>query len=122
MNVCTRGIHKDIFKFKHTRVCYITSFLEYPPDELLVVVDSVLELEFIATGQPPPTLSWLKNGRPLQDSMATIERTGSFSGSTKFGWRMQVCIPSLPLAQQEKMAETIGWAFNVSKPKVDPHF
>lgn len=46
------------------------------PDEQLVAVDSVLELECIATGLPPPTLSWLKDGRPLQDSMAVIEKDG----------------------------------------------
>ncbi len=46
------------------------------PDEQLVAVDSVLELECIATGLPPPTLSWLKDGRPLQDSIAVIEREG----------------------------------------------
>ncbi|XP_016112004.1 hemicentin-1 [Sinocyclocheilus grahami] len=46
------------------------------PDEQLVALDSVLELECIATGLPPPTLSWLKDGRPLQDSMAVIERDG----------------------------------------------
>lgn len=46
------------------------------PEEQLVAVDSVLELECIATGLPPPTLSWLKDGRPLQDNMAIIERDG----------------------------------------------
>ncbi|XP_073692711.1 hemicentin-1 [Garra rufa] len=46
------------------------------PEEQLIAVDSVLELECIATGFPPPTLSWLKDGRPLQDSMAVIEREG----------------------------------------------
>ncbi|RXN18375.1 hemicentin-2 isoform X1 [Labeo rohita] len=46
------------------------------PEEQLIAVDSVLELECIATGLPPPTLSWLKDGRPLQDSMAIIERDG----------------------------------------------
>lgn len=46
------------------------------PEEQLVAVDSVLELECIATGLPPPSLSWLKDGRPLQDNMAIIERDG----------------------------------------------
>ncbi|TRY54403.1 hypothetical protein DNTS_023681 [Danionella cerebrum] len=46
------------------------------PEEQLVAVDSVLELECVATGSPPPTLSWLKDGRPLQDNVAVMERDG----------------------------------------------
>ncbi|XP_001920501.5 hemicentin-1 [Danio rerio] len=46
------------------------------PEEQLIAVDSLLELECIATGLPPPTLSWLKDGRPIQDNMAIIERDG----------------------------------------------
>ncbi|XP_056628956.1 hemicentin-1 isoform X2 [Triplophysa dalaica] len=46
------------------------------PNELLVAVGSLLELECIATGQPPPTLSWLKDGRPLENNMEIIQRDG----------------------------------------------
>ncbi|KAL7824318.1 hypothetical protein SRHO_G00346280 [Serrasalmus rhombeus] len=45
-------------------------------EQKLVAVDGVLELECIAEGIPPPTLSWLKDGRPLEDSTAVVERNG----------------------------------------------
>ncbi|XP_037392153.1 hemicentin-2 isoform X1 [Pygocentrus nattereri] len=45
-------------------------------EQKLVAVDGVLELECIAEGIPPPTLSWLKDGRPLEDSTALVERNG----------------------------------------------
>ena len=36
------------------------------PDELTLAVNGPLELECTAVGVPPPTLSWLKDGRPLE--------------------------------------------------------
>uniref|UniRef100_A0A3Q2GH42 Hemicentin-1 n=1 Tax=Cyprinodon variegatus TaxID=28743 RepID=A0A3Q2GH42_CYPVA len=36
------------------------------PEELTVPVNSPLELECSAVGVPPPTISWLKDGRPLE--------------------------------------------------------
>ncbi|XP_029960009.1 hemicentin-1 [Salarias fasciatus] len=36
------------------------------PDELTIAVNSPLELECSAVGVPPPSLSWLKDGRPLE--------------------------------------------------------
>uniref|UniRef100_A0A8C4IV11 Hemicentin-2 n=1 Tax=Dicentrarchus labrax TaxID=13489 RepID=A0A8C4IV11_DICLA len=36
------------------------------PEELTIAVNSPLELQCSAVGVPPPTLSWLKDGRPLE--------------------------------------------------------
>ncbi|XP_062273055.1 hemicentin-1 [Scomber scombrus] len=36
------------------------------PEEQTIAVNSALELECSAVGVPPPTLSWLKDGRPLE--------------------------------------------------------
>ena len=36
------------------------------PGELTIALNSPLELECSAVGVPPPTLSWLKDGRPLE--------------------------------------------------------
>ncbi|XP_012721740.2 hemicentin-1 [Fundulus heteroclitus] len=36
------------------------------PEELTIPVNSPLELECSAVGVPPPTISWLKDGRPLE--------------------------------------------------------
>uniref|UniRef100_A0A8C1LEB7 Hemicentin 2 n=1 Tax=Cyprinus carpio TaxID=7962 RepID=A0A8C1LEB7_CYPCA len=72
------------------------------PDEQLVAVDSVLELECIAAGLPPPTLSWLKDGRPLQDSMAVIERDGQLLRINKVQVEdagLYTCIASSPAGE-----------------------
>ncbi|XP_058246105.1 hemicentin-1 isoform X2 [Hemibagrus wyckioides] len=45
-------------------------------EELVVVVDGVLELECIADGFPPPTVSWMKDGHPLEDSRVVLHRDG----------------------------------------------
>ncbi|KAM8887343.1 hemicentin-1 [Spinachia spinachia] len=47
------------------------------PEELNVAVNSPLELECSAVGAPPPTLSWLKDGRPL-DGSDTVQQDGHF--------------------------------------------
>ncbi|XP_076126836.1 hemicentin-1 [Alosa pseudoharengus] len=46
------------------------------PEEMLVAVDSVLELECVAEGLPPPSLSWLKDGQPLGERSDLIQRGG----------------------------------------------
>ncbi|XP_060787017.1 hemicentin-1 isoform X2 [Neoarius graeffei] len=45
-------------------------------EELMVLVNGVLELECVADGVPPPTVSWMKGGRPLEDSRAVLHRDG----------------------------------------------
>ncbi|KAK3540674.1 hypothetical protein QTP70_034595, partial [Hemibagrus guttatus] len=45
-------------------------------EELMVVVNGVLELECIADGFPPPTVSWMKDGHPLEDSRVVLHRDG----------------------------------------------
>ncbi|KAK7933456.1 hypothetical protein WMY93_004352 [Mugilogobius chulae] len=44
------------------------------PEELMLAVNSVLELECSAVGNPPPTLSWLKDGNPLERSDIVQEK------------------------------------------------
>lgn len=40
-------------------------------------MDSALELECSAVGVPPPTLSWLKDGRPLEGN-DIVQQDGQF--------------------------------------------
>ncbi|KAF7658577.1 hypothetical protein LDENG_00010770 [Lucifuga dentata] len=47
------------------------------PEELTIAVNSPLELECSAVGVPPPTLSWLKDGRPLEGT-DIIQQDGHF--------------------------------------------
>jgi len=47
------------------------------PEELTIAVNSPLELECSAVGAPPPTLSWLKDGRPLEGS-DIVQQDGQF--------------------------------------------
>lgn len=47
------------------------------PEELTIAVNSPLELECSATGVPPPTLSWLKDGHPLEQS-DIVQQDGHF--------------------------------------------
>ncbi|KAE8292435.1 Hemicentin-1 [Larimichthys crocea] len=47
------------------------------PEELTIAVNSPLELECSAVGVPPPTLSWLKDGRPLEGS-DIVQQDGHF--------------------------------------------
>ncbi|KAI1891477.1 hypothetical protein AGOR_G00144220 [Albula goreensis] len=47
------------------------------PAEVSVVVNNVLELQCVATGIPTPTLTWMKDGRPLpQTDSARVLRGG----------------------------------------------
>ncbi|CAL8343147.1 unnamed protein product [Lota lota] len=43
------------------------------PDELTLAVNGPLELECTAAGVPAPTLSWLKDGRPMERTEAVTE-------------------------------------------------
>ncbi|XP_060737332.1 hemicentin-1 isoform X1 [Tachysurus vachellii] len=52
----------------------ISSFLRR--EQLMVVVNGVLELDCIADGFPPPTVSWMKDGHPLEDSRVVLHRDG----------------------------------------------
>ncbi|KAM9391508.1 hemicentin-1 [Pholidichthys leucotaenia] len=47
------------------------------PEELTIALNSPLELECSAVGVPPPTLSWLKDGRPLE-RMDIVQQDGHF--------------------------------------------
>uniref|UniRef100_A0A8C8HMI3 Hemicentin-2 n=1 Tax=Oncorhynchus tshawytscha TaxID=74940 RepID=A0A8C8HMI3_ONCTS len=53
------------------------------PEELMVAVNTALELECTAEGVPSPTLSWLKDGRPLQGDSEIVEEDGHFLRITK---------------------------------------
>ncbi|KAL0979469.1 hypothetical protein UPYG_G00185480 [Umbra pygmaea] len=46
------------------------------PEELTVAVNTALELRCAAQGVPPPTLSWLKDGRPLQGDSHLVQEDG----------------------------------------------
>ncbi|XP_030000348.1 hemicentin-1 [Sphaeramia orbicularis] len=47
------------------------------PEELTIAVNSPLELECSAVGVPPPTLSWLKDGHPLERT-DIVQQDGHF--------------------------------------------
>lgn len=47
------------------------------PEELTIAVNSPLELECSAVGVPPPTLTWLKDGRPLE-ATDIVQEDGHF--------------------------------------------
>uniref|UniRef100_A0AAY5L311 Hemicentin 2 n=1 Tax=Esox lucius TaxID=8010 RepID=A0AAY5L311_ESOLU len=49
------------------------------PEELMVAVNTALELECVAEGVPPPILSWLKDGRPLQEDSQLVEDSGLYT-------------------------------------------
>ncbi|XP_036382492.1 hemicentin-1 [Megalops cyprinoides] len=46
------------------------------PEEVSVAVNGPLELECAAEGVPPPTLSWLKDGRPLEGAGMVLRDGG----------------------------------------------
>uniref|UniRef100_A0A8C8M5M0 Hemicentin 2 n=1 Tax=Oncorhynchus tshawytscha TaxID=74940 RepID=A0A8C8M5M0_ONCTS len=103
------------------------------PEELMVAVNTALELECTAEGVPSPTLSWLKDGRPLQGDSEIVEEDGHFLRITKVQvshkrkdtafnhtsdisvvrWRMQVYTPVWLAAQQARMEVTTGSVFKV---------
>lgn len=58
----------------HSEPPKISSFLRR--EQLVVVVNGVLELDCIADGFPPPTVSWMKDGHPLEDSRVVLHRDG----------------------------------------------
>uniref|UniRef100_A0A3P8SNR4 Uncharacterized protein n=1 Tax=Amphiprion percula TaxID=161767 RepID=A0A3P8SNR4_AMPPE len=47
------------------------------PEELTIAINSPLELECSAVGVPPPTVSWLKDGRPLEGT-EIVQQDGQF--------------------------------------------
>ena len=47
------------------------------PEELTIALNSPLELECSAVGVPPPSLSWLKDGRPLE-AADIVQQDGHF--------------------------------------------
>lgn len=57
------------------------------PREVQVTQDSVVTLECRAAGNPPPQISWMKNGRPLLLS----PRTRLLSGDSLLRWGSDVC-------------------------------
>uniref|UniRef100_A0A8B9JKN2 Cell adhesion molecule-related/down-regulated by oncogenes n=1 Tax=Astyanax mexicanus TaxID=7994 RepID=A0A8B9JKN2_ASTMX len=69
---------------KHTSYDLALNTVKSPPklsgplgtEDRLVAVGGVVELECIAEGVPPPTLSWLKDGRPVEDSSAVVLQNG----------------------------------------------
>ncbi|KAJ8379625.1 hypothetical protein SKAU_G00004030 [Synaphobranchus kaupii] len=46
------------------------------PEEVSIAINSPLELECAAEGVPPPTLSWLKDGRPLEGDTVVLRDGG----------------------------------------------
>lgn len=60
------------------------------PEELTIAVNSPLELECSAVGVPPPTLTWLKDGHPLE-GIDIVQQDGHFVRINKvqvnFNWQ-----------------------------------
>ncbi|XP_038853583.1 hemicentin-1-like [Salvelinus namaycush] len=72
------------------------------PEELMVAVNTALELECIAEGVPSPTLSWLKDGRPLQGDSEIVEEDGHFLRITKVQVEdagLYTCLASSPAGE-----------------------
>lgn len=59
---------------------------------MTLAVDSELELECSATGVPPPTLSWLKDGHPLEES-DIVQQDGHFIRISKVQVKYKETIP-----------------------------
>ncbi|KAM4616042.1 hemicentin-1 [Polymixia lowei] len=71
------------------------------PEELTIAVNSPLELECSAVGVPPPTLSWLKDGHPLEGS-DIIQQEGRFIRISKVQVEdagLYTCLASSPAGE-----------------------
>lgn len=62
------------------------------PEELTIAVNSPLELECSATGVPPPSLTWLKDGHPLELS-DIVQEDGHFVRIRKVQVRNVFTVP-----------------------------
>ncbi|XP_034025662.1 LOW QUALITY PROTEIN: hemicentin-1 [Thalassophryne amazonica] len=74
------------------------------PEELILAVNSPLELKCSAVGTPPPTLSWLKDGRPLEDS-DIVQEDGHFVRISKVQVHdagLYTCLASSPAGEDGK--------------------
>ncbi|KAG7241454.1 hypothetical protein INR49_025655 [Caranx melampygus] len=74
------------------------------PEELTIAVDSALELECSAVGVPPPTLSWLKDGRPLEGA-DIVQEEGHFVRISKVQVEdagLYTCLASSPAGEDGK--------------------
>ncbi|XP_056132043.1 hemicentin-1 [Lampris incognitus] len=74
------------------------------PDELTIAVNGALELECSAVGVPPPTLSWLKDGRPLE-ATDVIQQEGRFVKINKVQVQdagLYTCLASSPAGEDGK--------------------
>lgn len=76
------------------------------PEELTIAVNSPLELECSAVGVPPPTLSWLKDGRPLERT-GTVQQDGHFVRISKvqvyIADCVSTCAPDTGICLRESM-------------------
>ncbi|XP_035392059.1 hemicentin-1 [Electrophorus electricus] len=73
--------------------------------ELLKALDGVLELGCSAEGVPPPTLSWLKDGRPLEDSSAIVQQGGQLLRINKVQVEdggLYTCLASSPAGEDSR--------------------
>ncbi|KAG9354592.1 hypothetical protein JZ751_001305, partial [Albula glossodonta] len=71
------------------------------PEEVSVAINSPLELECAAEGFPPPTLSWLKDGRPLH-RQAEVLRDGGLLRISKVQVEdagLYTCLASSPAGE-----------------------
>uniref|UniRef100_A0A3Q3GL23 Ig-like domain-containing protein n=1 Tax=Labrus bergylta TaxID=56723 RepID=A0A3Q3GL23_9LABR len=76
------------------------------PEELTIAVNSPLELECFAVGVPQPTLSWLKDGRPLVGT-GIVQQDGQFVRISK----VQVTPPRLTLSVSSPSVLSAGWSY-----------
>ncbi|XP_072244443.1 hemicentin-1 [Leuresthes tenuis] len=74
------------------------------PEELTIAVNSPLELECSAVGVPPPTLSWLKDGRSLEGA-SNVQQDGHFVRISKVQVEdagLYTCLASSPAGEDGK--------------------
>ncbi|XP_054466068.1 hemicentin-1 [Anoplopoma fimbria] len=74
------------------------------PEELTIAVNSPLELECSAVGAPPPTLSWLKDSRPLEGT-DIVQQDGHFVRISKVQVEdagLYTCLASSPAGEDGK--------------------